>query len=262
MKFTIIATLAAAVAPAMAYPVTADGGLTCRSGPGTSYAAKKTYPKGYDIKISCQTAGTSVNGNNIWDKTQDGCYVADYYVKTGVNGYVTKKCGGGSTCAAPRSNAATVDLVAKSEGFRANIYTDATGHATVGYGHMCTKSRCAEVKYKIPLSKADGKKLLADDMKKFERCITSMLNSKAVLNLNQYGALVSWSFNVGCGAAQSSQLVKRLNKGENVNKVLSEELPKWVHGGGKVLPGLVTRRKNEIALAKKSGSGKALPVKC
>lgn len=89
-----------------------------------------------------------------------------------------------------------------------------------------------------------------------------MLNSKAVLNLNQYGALVSWSFNVGCGAAQSSQLVKRLNKGENVNKVLSEELPKWVHGGGKVLPGLVTRRKNEIALAKKSGSGKALPVKC
>ena len=42
--------------------------------------------------------------------------------------------------------------------------TDATGHPTVGYGHMCTKSKCAEVKYKIPLSKTDGKKLLADDM--------------------------------------------------------------------------------------------------
>jgi GH24 family phage-related lysozyme (muramidase) len=89
-----------------------------------------------------------------------------------------------------------------------------------------------------------------------------MLTSKAVLNLNQYGALVSFTFNLGCGAAQGSQMVKRLNNGENVNKVLSEELPKWVHGNGKVLPGLVTRRNNEIALAKKSGSGAALPVKC
>jgi surface antigen len=75
-----------------AYPVTGDT-LNCRSGPGTSYAVKKTYKKGADIKISCQTEGTDVNGNSIWDKTQDGCYVADYYVKTGTNGYVTDKCG-------------------------------------------------------------------------------------------------------------------------------------------------------------------------
>ena len=86
--------------------------------------------------------------------------------------------------------------------------------------------------------------------------------TKAKLNLNQYGALVSWSFNMGCGAAQSSTLMKRLNKGENVNKVLSQELPKWVHGNGKVLPGLVRRRKAEIALAKKATNDKALPAKC
>ncbi len=89
-----------------------------------------------------------------------------------------------------------------------------------------------------------------------------MLTSKAVLNLNQYGALVSWSFNMGCGAAQTSSLVKRLNAGENVNTVLAAELPKWVHGNGVVLPGLVRRRNAEIALAKKATSDKALPVKC
>ncbi|KAL2197069.1 hypothetical protein P885DRAFT_36082 [Corynascus similis CBS 632.67] len=112
MKLAVFAALFEAVAFSVtsAYPVTANGGLTCRSGPGTSYAAKKTYPKGYDIKISCQTSGTSVNGNNIWDKTQDGCYVADYYVKTGVNGYVTKKCGssggggGGGSVPGPAKN--------------------------------------------------------------------------------------------------------------------------------------------------------------
>ncbi|GAB1317716.1 Peptidase C51 domain-containing protein [Madurella fahalii] len=99
MKFAIVAALLQAVTFSVtnAYPVTGDT-LNCRSGPGTSYAVKRTYKKGADVKISCQTSGTSVNGNNIWDKTQHGCYVADYYVKTGTNGYVTKKCsssGGG-----------------------------------------------------------------------------------------------------------------------------------------------------------------------
>jgi GH24 family phage-related lysozyme (muramidase) len=164
--------------------------------------------------------------------------------------------------------------------------TDATGHPTVGYGHLCSNSKCSDVKYKIPLSQADGKKLLADDMKvltvfsfvsqlpeechhihtnqpllkKFEKCITQMC--KATLNLNQYGALISWSFNMGCGAAQGSQLIKRLNAGESPNTVIAQELPKWVHdGNGNVLKGLVTRRNKEIALAKTPTDDKALPAK-
>jgi lysozyme len=152
---------------------------------------------------------------------------------------------------------------------RSNRYHDAnhhadkdpTGNPTVGYGHLCQKSGCSEVPYSIPLSKANGKKLLASDMAKFEKCITDIV--KATINLNQYGALVSWSYNMGCSAATSSTLVKRLNKGENVNKVLEDELPQWVHdGNGNVIKGLVTRRENEIALAEKLPSEKALPVKC
>ncbi|KAK4235774.1 lysozyme-like domain-containing protein [Achaetomium macrosporum] len=260
MKVVAIAALASALAPASAYLITGDD-VNCRSGPGTSYAVKKTYAKGTDVKISCQTAGTTVNGNSIWDKTSDGCYVSDYYVKTGSNGYVTGKCEGTSTCVAPKSNQATVDLIAASEGFVPNVYIDATGHPTVGYGHLCSSSKCSDVKYKIPLSQADGKKLLADDMKKFEKCITQMC--KAKLNLNQYGALISWSFNMGCGAAQGSQLIKRLNAGEDPNTVIAQELPKWVHdGNGNVLKGLVTRRNNEIKLAKTPTDDKALPPKC
>ena len=85
---------------------------------------------------------------------------------------------------------------------------------------------------------------------------------KVTINLNQYGALVSWSFNMGCGAAETSTLVKRLNGGENVNTVLSEELPRWVYGNGKVLPGLVRRRNAEVALAASVPSPQALPVQC
>jgi hypothetical protein len=96
MKLALFAALFEAVAFSVtaAYPITGSV-VNCRTGPGTSYGIKKSYSKGADVKISCQTTGTSVNGNNIWDKTQDGCYVADYYVKTGTDGFVTKKCSGG-----------------------------------------------------------------------------------------------------------------------------------------------------------------------
>ncbi|KAK0701198.1 CHAP domain-containing protein, partial [Apiosordaria backusii] len=59
---------------------------------------------GADVTIACQTAGTSVNGNSIWDKTQHRCFVADYYVRTGTNGYVTKKCGSDSSVPGPVIN--------------------------------------------------------------------------------------------------------------------------------------------------------------
>jgi lysozyme len=95
-----------------------------------------------------------------------------------------------------------------------------------------------------------------------EKCITAMTNDRVTLNLNQYGALVSWSFNEGCGAAESSTLIQRLNNGENPSTVLPEELPKWVYGGTMVLPGLVRRRNAEVALSKEPTSDKALPVKC
>lgn len=101
MKVAVFAALLQALAfssVADAYKVTANGGVNCRSGPGASHSIKKFYAKGTDVKITCQTEGDNVEGNSIWDKTSDGCYVADKYIKTGKDGYVTTKCpssGGG-----------------------------------------------------------------------------------------------------------------------------------------------------------------------
>lgn len=89
-----------------------------------------------------------------------------------------------------------------------------------------------------------------------------MLNSKAKLNRNQYGALISWAFNMGCGNAQSSTLVGRLNNGEDPNTVISQELPHWVYASGQRLPGLVRRRDAEIDLAQKPTRRRALPKRC
>jgi GH24 family phage-related lysozyme (muramidase) len=65
---------------------------------------------------------------------------------------------------------------------------------------------------------------------------------------NQIAALISWAYNVGLGAAEESTLRKRLMAGEDRAKVVIEELPRWNKADGKVLEGLVSRRKDEVRL--------------
>ena len=94
MKLAFIATLIATLIAtpfSSAYLITGND-VNCRDGPSTSFQSIKTYAKGIDVTITCQTEGMNINGNTIWDKTSDGCYVSDYYVKTGSNDYVTDKC--------------------------------------------------------------------------------------------------------------------------------------------------------------------------
>ncbi|KAK2603596.1 hypothetical protein QQS21_004177 [Conoideocrella luteorostrata] len=169
---------------------------------------------------------------------------------------------GVQACSGPPVNQATVDLVANFEGFRANEYIDPTGNPTIGYGHLCRSRGCPDVPYPKPLSVANGKKLLASDLRVAQDCIYRATADPVKLNANQYGALVSWSFNVGCGNARSSSLIARLNRGENPQAVIANELPQWNHGGGKVLPGLTRRRKAEVDLANSPTSQPALPHFC
>jgi uncharacterized protein YraI len=86
-------TLAAAVSMVNAYAITGSE-VNCRTGPSTNDKVVKSYNKGDDVKLSCQIYGEDVKGNSIWDKTTDGCYVSDYYVKTGSNSMVTDECAG------------------------------------------------------------------------------------------------------------------------------------------------------------------------
>ncbi|GAP85722.1 putative glycoside hydrolase family 24 protein [Rosellinia necatrix] len=165
-----------------------------------------------------------------------------------------------AACIGPAVNSATINLIAEFEGFRADVYIDPTGNPTVGYGHLCQKSGCSEVPYHIPLSQADGKKLLASDVKTPQNCITQQTAEPVTLNANQYGALVSWAYNVGCGNSGSSSLIARLNRGENPKTVIAQELPLWNKGGGQVLPGLVRRRAAEVDLANTATSVGALPA--
>jgi lysozyme len=59
-------------------------------------------------------------------------------------------------------------------------------------------------------------------------------------------AIVDFTFNLGAGRLQTSTLRRRVNQRDWA--AASQELRRWVYGGGKVLPGLITRRMAESAL--------------
>jgi len=67
----------------------ASATLNGRSGPSLSANIVKTdmYKAGQRIRVVCQIRGGSAYGSNIWDKTHEGVYVADAYVKTGHDGF-------------------------------------------------------------------------------------------------------------------------------------------------------------------------------
>lgn len=58
-----------------------------------------------------------------------------------------------------------------------------------------------------------------------------------------FSAIVSWVWNVGMGDAEKSTLIRKLRSGDQQGAW--SELPRWCHGGGTLLPGLVRRRKAE-----------------
>ena len=197
-------------------------------------------------------------------------------------------------CTGPDINRASLELIKEFEGFVSSPYSDPVGYPTVGYGHLCSSSSCSDVDFSFPLSEETATQLLEIDLgvrlaqftsifkkwgiidaispndfpktknkiQEYQDGLTESLSDEVHLNANQYGALVSWTYNMGVGAVADSTLVARLNEGEDPESVVVDELPQWVHAGSRVLSGLVRRRNEEIDLFTNDTSVRALPIPC
>lgn len=109
---------------------------------------------------------------------------------------------------------------------------------TIGYG--CTEG----VKLGMVWTAEKAEEEFRKELSKFEAGVNRFV--AAEINQNQFDALVSFAYNVGLGGLQKSTVLKRVNAGQ-FDKVPSA-LAAWNRGGGKVLPGLVSRRQREGAL--------------
>lgn len=142
-------------------------------------------------------------------------------------------------------NDKTVNFIKNYEKWMRCAYIDAVGKLTIGYGHLVkpgdgyNKNSC--------ITEDEGLKLLKKDLTTASNCIANAV--RVPLSDNQFGALVSWAFNVGCSAAKTSTLVTKLNAGGDADEVC-KQLRRWNKGGGKVLAGLVRRRNDECTLYK------------
>ncbi|KUJ19003.1 lysozyme-like protein [Mollisia scopiformis] len=230
---------------------------TCSSQGGTSQVGH--CPGAADIQC-CTYGSCTVNGEEGTCQptgTCSGTKTAGHCPGPSDIQCCTSSKGG---CTAPSVNAATISLIKSFEGFVASPGSDPIGLPTVGYGHLCETKGCAEVPYPFPLTTTTASELLASDLKKFEQCVSEDIDSSIHLNANQYGALVSWAYNVGCDNVASSTLIKRLNAKDTPDTVASEELPKWDMAGGQVEPGLQRRRAAEVKLFETASGVAALPA--
>ena len=139
-------------------------------------------------------------------------------------------------------NQAGIDLIKRWEGLRLEAYICPAGVATVGYG-----STGEHVYLGMTITEQEAERLLRLDLQRFEDSVSKSV--KVTLTDNEYAALCSFSFNVGCGAFETSTLLRRLNAGEAKERVFSEELPRWSRANGQTLQGLLNRRNAEIELA-------------
>ena len=115
---------------------------------------------------------------------------------------------------------------------------------TIGYGQT-GRYYGKKVRRGMTTTKALAHAWLRDhSIKTYEDAVAKAV--KVPLNQNQFDALVSFTYNVGIGALKQSTALRRLNQGDYTGA--ANALTMWTKCNGKVLAGLVRRRKEERAL--------------
>ena len=145
---------------------------------------------------------------------------------------------GGTQPAGMSLSQSGLNLIKSHEGLRTTAYQDPVGVWTIGYGHTGT----AKPGQKI--TEAQAEQLLRQDVGWAQDAVRK--NVKVPLTQGQFDALVSFTFNLGAGALGRSTLLKKLNAGDYAGA--QAEFGKFVHAGGRVLPGLVRRRNEEAQM--------------
>jgi lysozyme len=117
-------------------------------------------------------------------------------------------------------------------------YKCPAGVWTIGWG--CTEG----VKPGMVWTKEQAEFALRRELAKAEAAVNRLVT--VPISQPQFDALVSFTYNCGFGALAKSSLLKRLNAGDVDGAAGAFAM--WNKGGGKVLRGLVRRRKDEAAM--------------
>jgi lysozyme len=129
-------------------------------------------------------------------------------------------------------------LTQQFEGLRLEAYQDTGGVWTIGFGH--TKG----VKKGDKCTKEDAEAYLREDMAEAVKAVNDLV--KVGITQQQFDALCDFVFNLGVNAFRNSTLLRLLNTGDY--KSAYNQFARWKYDNGRVIEGLVRRRKAEADL--------------
>lgn len=135
-----------------------------------------------------------------------------------------------------------IDLIKSFEGFSASTYLCPANVATIGYGSTVYADGTHVTLKDKPISEEEARYLLCKQVNDYYGQAVNRY-VQVEINQNQFDALCSFAYNLGVGSLKSSTLLRKLNLGEYASA--SNQFLRWNRAGGKVLKGLVRRRKAE-----------------
>lgn len=137
-------------------------------------------------------------------------------------------------------------LCRRFEGFRPKPYLCPAGVPTIGYGSTYYPDGRKVTLRDDPIAESVANSMLMHELRHTYLPGTLRACPNLALHPKRCNAIVDFAYNLGVGRLQTSTLRKRILAEDWEGA--REQLKLWVRGGGKVLPGLVTRRKAEADL--------------
>jgi lysozyme len=135
-------------------------------------------------------------------------------------------------------------LATRWEGFEPRPYLDPVGVATIGYGMTRYPNGRVVTLGDPAMSEAVAAILLKTSLAQLVPVVRRLCPGADTPG--RLGALTDFTYNLGLTRLKASTLRLRANAGRWGD--VPRQLRRWVHAGGRVLPGLVLRREAEICL--------------
>ncbi len=128
-----------------------------------------------------------------------------------------------------------IEFIKSLEGCRLSAYQDSAGVWTIGYG--CTSG----VRPGDKMSQEQADNLLISTLRRYESTVSCA--TLRPMNIGEFTAFVSFSYNVGSHAFRTSALLSKFNLGDKEGCANQFEI--WDRAGGIINLGLVRRRAKE-----------------
>ncbi len=144
------------------------------------------------------------------------------------------------------------ELCRRFEGFRSKPYLCPAGVPTIGYGSTFYGDGRKVTLQDPPMDEPTARALLVSELMHqyapgvIRQCPILLTLAMQANDWAKLNAIVDFAYNLGVGRLQTSTLKRKINAQDWEGA--KEQLMLWVRGGGRVLPGLVARRKAECAL--------------